>query len=211
MKPKVTSKQRYIGLEIEGIVPQMTRQELAQGLRRLGLKNFDVVADGSIESDSGCNGCDCGSCGGETDFELRILTTKRGLEKKLRKVFQYLQRNGAYVNSTCGLHVHLDARYFDHRTMFKQLVDNLPRLKRLVDEERLYNNYCPLNTTNDFDAIPPMNHMGWRENWDREAINRHSYNEHKTIEVRLHEGTLDARKVTNWVNTLQTIAYNRAA
>jgi hypothetical protein len=45
------------------------------------------------------------------------------------------------------------------------------------------------------------------KNDDRyKAINVQAYKEHKTIEVRLHTGTIEEHKILNWVQLLVSIA-----
>ena len=43
----------------------------------------------------------------------------------------------------------------------------------------------------------------------RDAINLHAYSEHKTIEVRLHHGTVDTEEVYNWATLLCSIVDNK--
>jgi len=115
------------------------------------------------------------------------------------KLCKELSKIDAYVNKTCGLHVHLDMRDLLNEgkrttTRVHNLVQCLPFLSSLVPESRRSNSFCKLGKTD-------------RNSSDRRyyAINTESMKKHKTIEVRLHSGTVEFEKITNWVKLLYSI------
>jgi Putative amidoligase enzyme len=106
-------------------------------------------------------------------------------------------KDKAYVNKTCGTHVH-----FDMRGVKKEMVAEygnrlgrcVPILKKLVPESRRDNNYC-------YGTVNSMN-----GDYDRYTfVNMMAYKAHKTIEVRGHSGTLNANKILNWIKVCEKI------
>ena len=116
----------------------------------------------------------------------------------------------AYVNNTCGLHVHFDMRVVpgcatpqEAEKQVKQYGQRLarvvPALKMMLPKSRRQNQFC-LNVINEIpragQALLPANHI------DKERyvfINMKSYRRFETIEVRGHSGTLSADKILNWI------------
>lgn len=100
------------------------------------------------------------------------------------------------MNKTCGLHVHVDMRQRDWRTAYARLYRALPWLYALVSPSRRSNEtgYCarPRSPT------PPT--IGRYH-----ALNPRSVKHHKTLEVRLHHGTIDAEKISRWVELILAV------
>ena len=197
MKPKTNHK--HVGIELEVIVPVRVAK-LRRELNKLKLKNIQVGHDGSVHGSE--RACGCGRCEIVTPVEIRLLATQRQICKDLAATMVKLRELGAWTNNTCGLHVHLDARNVSHKQMYSKLVKALPRLNRMVKCNRLRNQYCRPNQSDDWDNNEVFNEFG-----DRQAINQRAYAEHGTIEVRLHEATLNIAKAVRWVKTLTRIAY----
>lgn len=117
-------------------------------------------------------------------------------ETIVRDVCKFL-KGKAYVNKSCGTHVH-----FDMRGVKKSLVEVygqrlgycVPALKKLVPESRRANNFCgkAVNTIDGMDSRYCF-------------VNMKSYIRHKTIEVRGHSGTLNATKILNWIKICERI------
>lgn len=141
--------------------------------------------------------CEC-TCSPEEGHELAIVATAKAMPEVIRKVCAVLEEHDAYVNKTCGLHVHLDAREQDEKRMFGNLVKSQNLLYSMVPVSRHKNNYCRPNDC----GLLMTKYQG--RYW---GINPASYTEHKTIEVRLHSGTVNAAKIINWVSLLSRIAY----
>lgn len=119
------------------------------------------------------------------------------------------------------------------KQVYTKLVDKLPELTKYVAPHRVGSDaYNPLNRLNNFDwaikgkpviierikrtpvrrvamfknGIPVMEKYEIRSGHEgRSAINPHAYAKHKTIEVRLKEGTVDSKDITKWVNKLVSI------
>lgn len=201
---KPNASDNFVGIEIEFLSPLNESGMLDLVVKHKLSKYVELKYDGSVEDNDfshscdepGGDGCDCDAPIGH---ELCVLT-KEGAEFRdvIIKVCKMLDEAKAYVNTTCGLHVHIDARNRSHKAMYKRLVQSLPALRWLVPESRRTNDrYCKLVTDTTFPA---------RDREERyKAINGQSYYDHQTIEVRLHSGTVNAEKIIMWVDLLLLI------
>ena len=206
-RPKDTDKGKWIGVEIECIVEgyrefdedndeyeevdqTQTYSELKQEIVKRKIKYVSLKGDGSIECD-------------DSDYvalEFTILTRIDDLSN-LEKLCKLLEDKGAKVNSSCGLHIHLDqrdvyTRRFASRSTperkelsarLMRLNQALPLLTQLVPSSRRNNRYC--NT-----ARSKMN------NNDRYyAINTDALSKFGTLEIRLHSATTNFIKIKNWI------------
>lgn len=198
------AKSKHVGVELECFLPnKISREALVYEFINNGIETgLDVKGDGSINPPSGYRG-----------HEIAITAPEKDIVKKVTKVCQILKKLKGSVNKSCGLHVHLDTRTRDKEKVYKSLVDKLPTLSKMVAKHRLKNRYCvpngPYNTTvdHDYSYEPTYEYepnMGGKYN----AIN--GCTEYDTVEVRLHEGTLDNKKINKWIKTLTKIV-NKAA
>ena len=186
-------------------------------------------------ADLDCNSdyCDC-SCHFNDDdsdggFELvsRILSGTEGLDE-IRTVCKLLNRAGDYgVKSDCGLHVHIYAGDMTLKQL-KQVVllwiKHEIQIGHLVDSDRLDNHYCTplvryLNyDCNDYDArVLSMVARIKRASTIAElvndisrysryySLNLNAYKQYKTIEFRMHEGTINSNEIVAWITFLQKL------
>jgi hypothetical protein len=142
--------------------------------------------------------CEC-TCTRDRGHEIAIVAPASKMSEVLNKVCTVLDEHGAYVNSTCGLHVHLDARKSNQKLMFSNLVNSQKLLYSMCPKSRYDNSYCAPN-----ESGTDMYEYGGRY-W---GINPGSYQKHKTIEVRLHSGSVNADKIIHWIYILKKIAYH---
>lgn len=111
----------------------------------------------------------------------------------------------AWVNKTCGLHVHLDARHLpppgegtptlcDAAETYDRMTKLYPVLKKLVPRSRWNNKYCRFyNNRQDSETYRcPSNGQRYA------AINWCAYRSHKTIEVRIGSGSTNLVKIESW-------------
>lgn len=168
-KPKKpTDNDKYIGVEIECIVPADADMT---SLVPFG-KWVNVGTDGSI-SDLNED---------EEGRELRVCLKRNEVRDVLPRLLATLNDMGARVNKTCGLHVHLDQRNNTQPDIaFKNLVRSLSLLYTVVPKTRRENTYCKRNHTTNFDQARNGNRY--------KAINASAYYRYKTLEVRLFGGT----------------------
>jgi hypothetical protein len=175
-KPK--TKSRYLGLEIE-CYTMAEEPELVEALYAFGLQDkVQISDDGSIESPDY-----------ENTYELKVLFKEEELSRTLNKLSKFLKYCKIKTNDSCGLHVHIDMRSRNLDKCYKNLVSMQDVLFGLVDKSRWDNEYCA--PVKEFNI-----------NSRHVAINKLAYSKHKTLEVRLHHGTTDMKKVENWVKLL---------
>lgn len=191
-----TKATAHVGVELE-FCSKSKGKVIIDALMFAGLSaNVALKADGSLRV----------SEFGDYTHELTILAMEREYPEIINRVCTVLRSTGGYVNKTCGMHVHLDMRKRNPEGSYTRLLKSLEILYRMTPPERRYNKYCQRNAPD----------MAWSPNQENRywAINAAAYARHKTIEVRLHSGSLNATKINNWVqlllhiiNTPNTIAY----
>lgn len=182
-KPKNDDTARYVGVEIECILPEDADMK---ALIPFG-KWVSVCGDGSIEHDDG-----------EMDKEIRVCVKREEVREVLPNLLKTLDYMGARVNKSCGLHVHIDQRQaIDPALNFQKLVRSLGLLYQVIPPSRKTNTYCKRNRHGQFDVAARRSRY--------RAINASAYYKHKTLEVRLFGGTLDATKIINWIEVLHAI------
>lgn len=129
-----------------------------------------------------------------------VVSFRSGKEDIVRDICRWLKGN-AYVNGSCGTHVHFDMRGANIKTVEKygqRLAMCIPALKQLLPKSRRNSEWCEddLNTMDGYNRYAFVNMM--------------AYNRHKTIEVRAHSGTLNAKKILNWIKVCEKIMLNGA-
>lgn len=193
MTPKKNVKTNYIGIELECFGPNKNMQKfedkvLAEPL----LKNWVRITDDySIRQPFGYR-----------SIEILLLTSEKFLEKRLSTLLKILNKLKFDVNHSCGTHVHIDMRNRRNRigTIYSNLVKCLPVLKRLQNKRRRDYHYCRDNKTSEYKR---QQYMASRY----QAINTTSFrpnqpNGKNTVEIRLHEGTLNFNDLYNWIKLL---------
>ncbi len=139
-------------------------------------------------------------------FELRLLAPESQLVETVYSTCDILKKHAGVVNSTCGLHVHLDCRPNigrNHKDVYSRLVAALPLLFAMIPDGRRSphgsdgGRYCQRNTHLTYDEALTRDRY--------QAINPHSFSRHSTIEVRCHPGSTNPRKILFWVALLTRI------
>lgn len=186
---KPYSKYKFVGIEIECIMPKDANLELLLPFK----KWVNLGSDGSI-SDYGRN---------EEGRELRICLERRSLRRVIPPLLKTLRDMGARVNKSCGLHVHLDQRNVENPAVtYANLVRSLNLLTTVIAPSRRHNQYCGRNRDSRFDVA--------RNGGRYKMINATAYYKYKTIEIRMFGGTLEEEKIINWVETLWAIAEGKS-
>lgn len=146
--------------------------------------------------------------GSEIELRTPILRGKEGMDK-LQLVMDTLRDNGCDVSSEDGLHVHHDAPEFVHNIdncikLVKSWKANQHIIYQFVSPDRTHEwdgsigNYwaCPMWS----DAkIAELERTRQIPHWDRNDLNLNALTEHGSIEIRLHEGTLDFPVAKSWI------------
>jgi len=181
-------------------------------------KYWNVVEDGSLrcyDTDGEC-GCDlddadqecyCEDEGGET-FEINSPAFKgsEGLEM-LEKTCYALDRAGAEVNETCGVHVHHQA----HDLKDAQLEGLLVLVQRAEMElDYMVATDRGLNNSDYAMTIQNLTTAERAINSDRcLKVNFSALKRHGTLEFRQHHGSLEGKEISEWV-VLTQLLVNRA-
>ena len=188
---KPTTSENYVGIEIE-MISSKSIEEMNKELIKARLHRFvNVGTDGSIQAE----------VSGLKTMELRICLPESLLETKLKEITQVLRKNDCYANRSCGMHVHVDMRNRDPELVYRNffrvqqlLIDSQPTSRRT-------NSYCK-------PATKPSKKLSEFNDERYQAINTASYekNDMKTIEIRIHEGTVKFKDIFNWTMFLTGIA-----
>ena len=189
------------GVEIEMLVPSgsIRRQAEANGLpiryegyNHIDNKNyFKFVSDASI---CGENPIECVS---------PILSSRGGM-KKLELACKTINEACAQVNRSTGLHVHIgaagltDEQYcnvFHNYKMLESVIDTFMARSRRDNNSQ----WCRSLQDHEFNGLTKKG-VAEAMNQDRyHKVNPMSYDRHKTIEFRQHQGSTDFKKISNWV------------
>ncbi len=189
--PHKGSTQNYIGLEIE-FLSESNDHNLRTLFIKHGLASVVMTKqDGSLRP-------------GDTEYghEVTALIAEKDLKETLLKLGEVLTHPEvrARVNESCGLHVHFDMRHRDPYLVYYNLVQAVPWMLSMVTTERRNNKFCLPNNNTDLNAT---NDTGRNPRYC--AVNNQAYQKYKTLEVRLHHGCVDIKKIHNWIKALQLI------
>lgn len=156
------------------------------------------------------------SVSGFNSFEL-VSPVLRGMEgiEQVKIVCQVLERMGAKVNKTCGLHVHFDASNLNIRTwrnLYKNYINVEAEIDSIMPASRRGDNntYCRSmmarfrNKEQAFQFIDQANTVRELSQIVADSsrymkVNAESFMRHGTVEFRQHSGTVEFQKISNWI------------
>lgn len=186
-----TDNRKWIAVEIECVVESRDRLRTEMARSPLLRQHVTIKSDSSLSAgDLAVRDC----------VEVVVCAPRETYRDVLVAVCAVIAACNGAVNKTCGLHVHLDQRdvAFDEvKRVYSRLASAQPLLRRFVSESRLGDEgrrYC---------ANAPRQ---WSTQSRYRVVNACAYQAHRTIEVRLHQGSVDATKIANWVALLIAIA-----
>lgn len=189
-------KNNYVGVELE-LICALPIEELRKKFIDAKLAGYVyIVRDGSIRAEKD----------GDFTHEVTLIAKQTVINDVVSRVCKVLTGPDVkgYVNNSCGLHVHLDMRNRKPDICYKNLYYSLGMLAGMVPADRVESDwgkrYCSLNNSPEWGSGGTSD-LGRRYS----AINCEAFNKHKTIEIRLHSGSLNATKINNWVNILTAI------
>lgn len=151
-------------------------------LRKLMIKNIQVVSDGSL-NDS------------RTQFgvEIKVLF-KLDNTRNLEQVCEFLRKHDASVDTSCGLHVHVDSRNLKTDAEKQQAASKyayaMELLEKMLPESRLENRYC-------------LKGASFSNRYHQ--VNATALEKYGSIEIRAHSGTVNFTKILNWVKILDAV------
>jgi hypothetical protein len=169
----------------EAAIQEFVREVRAKGYAKL----VTIKGDGSIRIDEDDKR-------GAVAKEV-VVSYRTGHEVIVRDVCAAF-KGRAYVNNSCGTHVHFDMRNVveaDASRSGKRLARCVPALRKLLPKSRRESKYC-LTSINDFHGSNESRYS---------FVNMQAYSKYKTIEVRGHSGTLNANKILNWIALCEKI------
>ena len=202
------------GVEIECLVAARVMRECAERnnmpFQYEGYNHTDNNSYYKFVSDS--------SIVGENPIECvsPVLTGKDGM-KSLENCCKALNEANAQVNVSTGLHVHIGAQNLTDEA-YINVFKNYQKLERVIDtfmaRSRRENNsrWCRSLLSKDFSLCRTKNDVYYYAmNGDRYyKVNACSYERHRTIEFRQHQGSTDFEKISNWVNfCAKLVAWSR--
>lgn len=207
----VEEGKRAFSCEIECYYPDDDTDLLREVMENID-EGIGMTGDGSLD--------DCGK-----EFQTPKLSGEKG-EKVLKDLCRELNDNDFYVDRTCGLHIHLDTEDYrgDYEKIKRLMLFYLiiePLLFSYLPFSRRKNRFClPLSQfyheqeireANDITDIEKMwyreqsqeqveNRKKYRYDGTRYAgVNLHSLLSNNHLEIRHHSGTIDYKKIINWV------------
>ncbi|GMT42656.1 MAG: hypothetical protein IEMM0002_1067 [bacterium] len=200
-----------VGIEFESHVPQsLGREGLSAKLIEAGLPcrvtgydhtlytdeqgrpQFKIATDGSVTAPEGFQ-------------PMEVVTPKLFGEKgfgDVSKMLQILKDENVGVNRSCSAHVHVSAYdYSDEELLHLALVwakIEAPVLWYFVSPSRRNHNFYCKRINGDY--LERLTIRGASGIGDRcYSLNVAAFNQYKTVEFRLHNGTTNAEKIIPWV------------
>lgn len=181
------TQDKHIGVEIEFACKQ-DNNFVCDMLFEAGVgRNVQVKRDGSIVVDGDY----------PHQVEVTILAKQTEIYDVIKKICDVLNTKlNVRIDKSCGLHVHVDMRTRDHIKSFYNLVRMQKFLYSMVPAKRKAsrreNGYSQVVESPEW-SVPGDHYYG---------INSEAWNKYKTLEIRMHCGTSQTRKINNWISLL---------
>lgn len=202
--PRVVRGPRF-GVEIEFV--GASNRDVADALTRAGLRcvnesyNHSTRSYWKVTTDASVNN------GGE--LVSPPLSGPEGLEQ-VRIACRALQSVGAHPSASTGLHVHHEMSGQTVESFgraFNTWMMNQDNIDALVARSRRASQWCRRLTASEVRVISDTiraygmgNHTRTRFRIDRyKSLNVASYPKYGTVEIRQHQGTVNAKKIVAWI------------
>lgn len=200
---------RRSGIELECFVPRhIDRYQIQQALEAAGLATgrhggWFAKGDGSLVGHEPR---------GMIGVEVVSPPLGEDAEQQIRIACRVLRELGAVVTHACGTHIHHDANDLSvgaiQRTA-RSWFNSQPMINGLVaPSRRRGNTYCQPLVLAEVDRIANVRTL---EGMRRVSVARYrtlnleAYGKHGTLEIRQHQGTLNAEKIVSWLRLGQAI------
>ena len=168
-----------------------------------GYQHWKLETDSSATSGMANAGPRPNNQGGE--LVSPVLAGEAGLEE-VRKVMQALRSVNAKVDRRHGMHVHLgvaDITGDNRARLFTNYKQMQKTLFKLVATYRQHNHYCtPVSAMRLDDWANASRFSRGISGSHSDAMNVENIRRIGTIEMRMHQGTLNGKKATEWVKLL---------
>lgn len=136
------------------------------------------------------------------------------------KVTKALKDSGARVDRATGFHLHIGGRIFTSASKLARFTLNYYAVHHaigaLVAPSRLNNGYCKVLDRAEAERQATFLENGGGRSWNGNrytSLNLDALDKHSTIEIRLHQGTLNGVKAVAWaqfIEALITVSNNGA-
>lgn len=200
---KPTTNENHVGIEIE-FYSKADEKTLALELTKSGIGEWgNLKGDASLNNSAVPNTNNSKQHYGQ---ELTICVPESKMEEVVEKACGMLNKIGAKVNATCGLHVHIDVRNRTKEVVFHNLVKAQPLMYAMQPEGRRKSKYCRKQEWSGITDAITKGAAVYAHNSRRVGVNPESVQKHNTIEMRMHSGTTNPIKIINWVKMLVAIA-----
>jgi hypothetical protein len=166
-----------------------------------GYREWKVERDGSVSN---------GDWGGEV--VTPILQGDDGFDA-IRKVMAGLRQAGAEVDQSCGMHVHLSVEHMTNgqrAELVQQWYQHHDTFDRFVAKSRTVRGngrgyeYCRREddqvVDQQVDRMKRHGNFGYTDKY--RSLNLTPFAKYGTLEVRMHQGTLNSQKARNWIKLL---------
>ena len=217
IKPKTTK--HCVGVEIECIFPinaEVARFFLSKLFQEKQLASKTRIGDdGSVKSKNPGHG----------GLEIRVIDTETNIFNTIVEVCKCIAQLKGYVNNTCGLHIHIDMRTRKYKEVIvHNLIKTQEFLYSMVHKNRAHSNFSvkipekikrviryeidPDNMFRDIPVIEEINRTflnSTKYAKHQDGLNFGAYRKYRTIEIRMHEGTLSAYRINKWIKILLAI------
>ena len=141
------------------------------------------------------------------EFDSPILYGDEGLTH-IEEMLDFASDNGWRVDGDCGCHTHYDMRDESDESLWRIFYAYRltgPVWEACVPPERVSGEYSgamsvsarTIRRNYETDSVSFEDFCGHRERYD--YLNVYSYLDHKTFELRMLEGSLDAETICNWI------------
>lgn len=193
------------GIELETCVEPDKAQEMIIELERTGIP-FRHGTDGSIAPTSGNIGI---------EWRSEILTSTI-VEPAVKDFITLARKFDVKVNESCGFHLHTSNKHFFQKTYLDKVMFFWSSIEDVLfstqPQTRYNNHYCQRKLKDyllhSFENIPVekcklIEYAGYHDRYM--ALNIASLARHGTIEVRLHNGTLNSDKIIQWIKLITAI------
>lgn len=190
-KKPTTKEDNFVGIEIECFGP-LSIEEMKGEFIKAGLKKFvNITTDSSIRPGESLHA-----------MEIRVCIAEKDLAEILPKIFEVIENTEMEANASCGTHVHIDMRNRNPELAYSNFFKAQKLMLATQPKTRRTNTYCKPN------VHPELKLEQFKTNERYSVINTQAYhkNDMKTIEIRLHSGTVKLQDIKAWINFLVAIA-----
>lgn len=144
-----------------------------------------------------------GHDGSGVELKTPVLEAERGFEV-LREAMERLKENGGYVTTMDGMHVHHDAPEFVHNAhkcllLVESWHNNIRSIHQMVSPYRRSSGACPHWRSSEIESLKDWANGGSTFYASRNDLNLNALRRHGSVEIRLHEGTLDPDVAIAWI------------